>query len=240
MLELHGMKKFICLFLLFSIPLTVIGNQAGNPTPQQQQPQRQPAPGKKFVDTPFGLQEVDISDPRPAVAIGPPLAAPPPAGPVAAQPAPAQPAAAPAQAPNPQADPVIPISLRFDNSDIYPVIRIITEALGLSYVIDPRVKGAVNMVTSGELRRSDLLPILEMILKMNGATMIKVGNIYNIVPADQANRNPLEVQDTQRSNAPDDQIVLHVLRMKYVAATEMARLLTPYLSEGGNIVVHES
>src|SRR5437867_4946123 len=127
MLELHGMKKFICLFLLFSIPLTVIGNQAGNPTPQQQQPQRQPAPGKKFVDTPFGLQEVDVSDPRPAVAVGPPLPAPPPpAGPAAAPApaqAPAQAAAAPAQNVN---DPVIPISLRFDNQDIYAVIRIIT------------------------------------------------------------------------------------------------------------------
>src|SRR5436190_19532311 len=235
--ELHGMKKSVCLFLVFWIPLTVVGKQAGNQAPpqapQQQAPQPQPGPGKKFVDTPFGPQEVDVSDPRPAIAVGPPLPAPAPAGPAAAQPA-----AAPTQAP--QADPVIPISLRFDNSDIYPVIRIIADALGLSYVIDPRVKGTVNMTTSGDLRRSDLLPILETILKINGATMIKAGIIYNIVPVDTANRNPLEVQDMQRPTAPDDQMVLHILRMKYVAATEMARLLTPYLSEGGTIVVHDS
>ena len=243
------MKKLVCSVLLCLIPLMVIGIKA-SPSVSQQQPQREPAPGKKFVDTPFGLQEVDVSDPRPAIAVGPPLPAPPPAGPAAAQPAPVPPAT-PAQAPatpapnvqtpqDAQADPVIPISLRFDNQDIYAVIRIITDALRINYVIDPRVKGTVNLVTSGDLRRSDLFPILETILKMNGATMVQVGNLYNIIPTDQAVRNPLQVQDMQRPAAPDDQIVLYVLRMKYVAGAEMARLLTPYLSEGANIVVYET
>ena len=225
------MKKSVCFFLLCLIPLTAIGNQAAPPAPEQQAPPRQPGPGKKFVDTPFGFQEVDISDPRPAVVVGPP--APPPAGPAAAQPTPAAPQTT-------QADPVIPISLRFDNSDIYPVIRIITEALGLNYVIDPRVKGTVNLITSGDLRRSDLLPILETILKMNGATMVRVGNLYNIIPSDQGIRTPLEVQDSRLPVAPDDQIVLYILRMKYVPGSEMSRLLAPYLSEGASIVVNET
>ncbi|PYS33430.1 MAG: hypothetical protein DMG14_31910, partial [Acidobacteria bacterium] len=44
-------------------------------------------------------------------------------------------------------------------------------------------------------------------------------------------------QDTQQPVASDDQIVLQVIAMKFVAAEEMSRLLMPYLSEGGNIVV---
>src|SRR5262249_9957684 len=169
--------------------------------------------------------------PRPAPAPPNPLRVAHPRPPAQAQPPAAQP---------PQNDPVVNISLRFDNSDIYPVIRIIAEALGLNYSIDPRVKGTVNLITSGDLHRSDLFPILESILKMNGATMIRVGNLYNIVPADSALRNPLQVQDSRLSTAPDDQMVIYVLRMKYVSAGDMAKLLTPYLSEGGNLVIHDT
>ncbi|MBI4474842.1 MAG: type II secretion system secretin GspD [Acidobacteria bacterium] len=223
------MKKFIRLLGLLFIILVLIDNKAPSYAGvAQQQSQPQPAPGKKFVQGLFGLLEVDLSDPRPGVAFGPPLpqTTTPPA-PVAAQPAPA------AQA---QADQVVPVVLNFDNTDIHPVVRIIGEILGINYVIDPTVRGTVNLNTAGQLQRSDLLPILEAILKMNGATMVRAGNFYQIVPANTAVRMPVEVQSARPGISPDDQIVLQVVRMKFVAAEEMARLLTPYMSEAGNIV----
>src|SRR4030095_10730086 len=108
--------------------------------------------------------------------------------PAAAQPAP--------QTSQPQADEAATISLHLDNTDIYQVIRIIGDYLQLNYIIDPAVKGTVNINTAGQLRKSDLLPILETILKINGATMVKTGSFYQIVPATNAIRQPLEVQES--------------------------------------------
>ena len=134
-----------------------------------------------------------------------------------------------------------PISLILDNADIYQVIRIIGDALALNYVIDPAVQGTVNISTSDTLRTSDLLPLLETILKINGATMIQTGNFYQIVPANTAVREPVPLQnDVPEQVALDDRIVIQVVRMRYVAATEMSQLLTPYLSDAGNIVVYDS
>src|SRR6185436_9184458 len=113
-------------------------------------------------------------------------------------------------------------------------IDIIAGALNLNYVVDPAVKGTVNLHTGSTLRRSDLLPILETILKINGATMVQSGNFYQIVPSATASRLPLSIQ-SQATASPDDQIVIQVVRMKFVAATEMERLMRPYLSDGGNI-----
>ena len=213
----------------------------GVPSAAQEQQQRQ----KIIIQTPFGPKEVDApapgtpeppaQPPAPQQPQAAPLAPPPPAPvPAAAQPAPQ----APAQPQ--QADEAAPISLHLDNTDIYQIIRIIGDTLGLNYIIDPAVKGTVNINTSGNLRRSDLLPILETILKINGATMVKVGNFYQIVPANTAIRQPLAVQEQVSQAAPDDQIVLQIIRMKFVAASEMQRLLMPYLSEGANIVVHDA
>jgi len=130
------------------------------------------------------------------------------------------------------------ISLFFDNVDIHQIIRIIGDELGLNYIVDPAVQGAVNINTSGILQRSDLLPILETILRINGATIIQTGNFYEIVPATVALRQSLPVQDNLLGVSPNDQFVIQVVRMNFVAASEMSQLLTPYLSEGANIVVH--
>jgi hypothetical protein len=53
---------FLVGILLFDAPLRMLAGAA------PQAPQVQPGPGKKLVTTPFGPIEVDISDPRPAIA----------------------------------------------------------------------------------------------------------------------------------------------------------------------------
>ena len=133
-----------------------------------------------------------------------------------------------------------PISLFLDNADIHQIIRIIGDALAINYVVDPTVQGTVNINTAGNLQRSDLLPILETILRINGATMVRTGNFYQIVPANEAANQALPVQDDPQPLLPDDQFVIQLVRMRFVAATEMSTLLRPFLSEGANIVVHET
>ena len=145
-----------------------------------------------------------------------------------------------AQEPPPAPQDEAPISLFLDNADIHQIIQIIGETLGINYVVDPRIQGTVNINTAGNLQRSDLLPILETILRINGATILQNGNFYEIVPANAALRQALPVQDDAQPLRVDDQFVIQVVRMKFVSASEMSQLLTPYLSEGANIVVHEA
>jgi len=214
----------IFLFLLQILLLTGLTTAAQ----QQQQPNLQ--------QTPFGVREIPGPPPQPQQ----PAPTPAPAQPQPAAPTPAAAQPAPAQPAQPQqTDDVVPFTLRMDNADIYGVIRIIADTLGLNYIIDPGIKGSVNIYTSGNLRRSDLLPLLETLLKINGATMVKVGNFYQIVPAPSAIRQPLTIQQSLQP-ALDDQIVIQVIRMKFVSAAEMAKILTPYLSEGASIATHEN
>src|SRR5262249_40172756 len=138
----------------------------------------------------------------------------------------------PQPSPLPQDDAASPVQLRLVNGDVRQVIQIIGQALGLNYIIDPAVKGTVDINTSEMLHKSDLLPILESILKINGAKMIKTGNFYQIVPANTAARQPIEVIERERqATAPDDQVVMQIIRMKFVAASEISKILTPYLSD---------
>jgi general secretion pathway protein D len=196
--------------------------------------------GTTTIQTPFGPKEIPAT-PAQQPAPQPPAAAAPPQ--VTTPPPPQNPgnvAAQPQAPPTAQQEDNAPIALHFVNQDIRQVIQIIGDALRLNYIVDPMVRGTVDINTSDTLRRSDLLPILESILKINGATMIRTGNFYQIVPANTAARQPIEVIDQQARLAPDDQVVMQIIRMKFVAASEMSKILMPYLSEAGTVVVHDT
>ena len=92
----------------------------------------------------------------------------------------------------PGAEETVPIALHLENADLRQVIGIIAAELKINYVIDPKVEGTVNINTLGEVRRSDLFPLLQMILRINGATAVQTGNFYRIVPLSEMQRLPIE------------------------------------------------
>jgi general secretion pathway protein D len=134
------------------------------------------------------------------------------------------------------------VGFRLENADLLQFVSLVAEELKLNYVVDPGVKGAVTISTSGDLKPDDLLPILETVLKMNGATAIKTGSFYRIVPLAAAPRNPLGIS-TEANGAKlpgDERILMQIIPLKFVFAADMAKILTPFLSEGGTVAAHEA
>ena len=169
----------------------------------------------------------------------------PPADPPGKQPA-QEPGEPPAQEPEapPAAGPTRPgarISLHLENANLLQVIGLIAAELKMNYVVDPGVKGVVNINTLGNLRHEDLLPLLQAILRANGASAIQSGSFWRIVPLEQAPRVPLPLtQDPTGANLPpDDRMVMNVVALRFVTAADMSKVLGSYLSETGHIVTHE-
>jgi len=75
------------------------------------------------------------------------------------------------------------IKLNFQNADLLQVVKVILgDMLGATYVVDPAVQGEVTMQTSRPLSRTDLVPTLELLLRMNDAAIVMDGAVYRIVP----------------------------------------------------------
>jgi general secretion pathway protein D len=129
------------------------------------------------------------------------------------------------------------VGFRLENADLVQFINLVAGELKLNYVLDPTVKGVVTISTSGELKPADLFPILETVLKMNGATAVKVGNLYRIVPVVAAPKNPLGVSTSGATLPADDRMMMQIIPLKFVFAADMAKMLTPFLSEGGQVTV---
>ncbi len=134
------------------------------------------------------------------------------------------------------------VALNLENADLYQVLRIIGSELKINYVVDPNVKGAVTINTSGTVSRGSLFSILESILQINGAAMVKAEGYYRVVPIAEAKLSalPLEFAKTPgAAPAPGDTLVLQVITMKFVSAAEMSKILAPFVTPAGEIVVND-
>ncbi|MDD1607201.1 MAG: type II secretion system secretin GspD, partial [Methylococcaceae bacterium] len=118
-------------------------------------------------------------------------------------------------------------SLNFDDADLAEVAKtILSDSLGENYVLSPEVKGRVTLQTTQALTKDELLPTLEMVLRMNNAALVKDGNIYHIEPA--ANALYSSELSIGRNMAGYQTKVIPV---RNVAAEEMSKLLKPLVQE---------
>lgn len=121
-------------------------------------------------------------------------------------------------------------------------IRNVASELKLNYVLDPRVQGVVDIHTFGQMRRNDLMAVLETVLEINGAAIVKTGSVYRIVPSQSTRQLPLDVrrEPGPSDSPPGENRVLQIVPTNFVPAADMAEVLTPYLSEGGDINHHQA
>jgi general secretion pathway protein D len=158
---------------------------------------------------------------RPASAQPPPPAAPPPD------------VGVPPPAAGPDASDAI--VLNFEGADIREVIHSLAGALGINYLIDPRVEGQVTIRTTGKIPRAELFPIFNQILRSIGIAAVRVGEVYNIVPIAEAKTRAIVSRAAMAQMTKDDLFVVELVGVKNLAAQEMATLIQPFLTPGGDV-----
>ncbi|MCC6262340.1 MAG: type II secretion system secretin GspD [Bryobacterales bacterium] len=148
--------------------------------------------------------------------------------------APAQPAAAPSPAPVQASQSLV---LDFNGADLRTVIDLLARQLRINYILDPRVDGAVTIKTYGEIRAVEVRSILETILRINGASMVQVGDIFRIVPATDAVNLPLSpMVNASTAQLPGgEEAVLNLLFLKYATVKEMEGVVRPFLGQGAQV-----
>ena len=116
-------------------------------------------------------------------------------------------------------------SLNFDEADLGEVAKVVlSDILGESYVLSPKVTGKVTLQTTEPLTKEELLPTLEMVLRMNNAALVKDGRIYHIEPTADA----LFTSDLSARTAGYQ---TRVIPVKNVAVKDIADIIKPLVHD---------
>ena len=116
-------------------------------------------------------------------------------------------------------------SLNFDDADLGEVAKVVlSDILGQNYVLSPKVAGRVTLQTTEALTKEELIPTLEMVLRMNNAALVKDGHIYHIEPTAEA----LFISNIASSRVGYQ---TRIIPVKNVAVQEVADIIKPLVHE---------
>jgi len=122
------------------------------------------------------------------------------------------------------------ITLNFEGQGIQEVVHaILGHMFEENYVIAPGVSGEVTFSTARPIKRDQVMSVLEMLLRWNGATLIWREGRYHVVPVSDAVRGNLVPRTDSAGNARGYEVM--AVPLEFVSAGKMAEILEPWVRE---------
>jgi general secretion pathway protein D len=108
---------------------------------------------------------------------------------------------------------------------------VLGDMIGVNYVVDPRVDGVVSVQTTQPVTKAGALELFQAALAPIGAVLVQSRGIYRITPADQTATGAVSTGNAPGGNAVGGNGI-RVVQLKFVSATELARVLEPMVPKG--------
>ncbi len=125
-------------------------------------------------------------------------------------------------------------ALNFVGADIESVIKAVGHYTNITFVIDPRVKGTLTVVSEKPVTKSQAFSLLTSALRLQGYAVVSGDGFAKVVPEADAKlqAGPTQIDGTQ---AKGDQIVSQIFRLNYESAANVVTVLRPLISPNNTI-----
>ncbi|MBL6854211.1 MAG: type II secretion system secretin GspD [Alphaproteobacteria bacterium] len=143
----------------------------------------------------------------------------------------------PAPPHKPPRDEQATIALNFVDSDVRDVAKaILGDYLHLNYELAPDLKGKVTIQTSQPLTRSQVMPIFDQLLRLNGMAVVLSNGVYRVAPIGETGPTVGPAAPSPHDRRGLMGYGIEVVPIKFISATEMKKLLEPLAPTQG--IVH--
>jgi len=125
-------------------------------------------------------------------------------------------------------------TLNLKDADIRVFIATVSEITGKSFIVDPRVEGKVNVVSTKPMDAAEVYRTFESVLRVHGFAAVPSGSMVKIVP------EAIAKQDGDAGTAPSggpDAIVTRVVELKHVGANELLPILQQLVPQSGQVAL---
>ncbi|PKN35752.1 MAG: hypothetical protein CVU61_02710 [Deltaproteobacteria bacterium HGW-Deltaproteobacteria-19] len=108
----------------------------------------------------------------------------------------------------------------------------------VNYIIDPRVKGRVTFRSVAPIAQENVLPLMEVILRLNGVAVVEDSGLYRIIPISEIAREPaaIGIGRTEKNVKLQGTALLQVIPIRYTLSSEIVKLISPFLSTNAALV----
>jgi len=133
------------------------------------------------------------------------------------------------------------VTLNFVNADIEGVVKAVSEITGKNFVLDPRVKGTINIVSAKPMSRALVYEVFLSAMRLQGFTAVEERGRVAIVPEIDAKLHQSATLGPQdKSRAAGDVIQTQVFKLQYESATQMVPVLRPLIASNNTITAYQN
>ncbi|MBV6322746.1 type II secretion system secretin GspD [Duganella violaceipulchra] len=127
-------------------------------------------------------------------------------------------------------------ALNFVGADIESVIKAVGHYTNITFVIDPRVKGTLTVVSEKPVTKSQAFGLLTSALRLQGYAVVSGDGYAKVVPEADAKlqAGPTQVGAGQ-ATAKGDQVVSQIFHLNYESAANVVTVLRPLISPNNTI-----
>ena len=129
------------------------------------------------------------------------------------------------------------ITLNFNAADIEAVARTMGVISGMNVVVDPRVKGQINLVSEKSVSPQVAMAQFLTSLRMQGFTMVESAGLFKVVPEADAKLQSAAVETSESApkGAAGAQITTQIFKLNFESANNLVTILRPLISPNNTI-----
>ena len=129
------------------------------------------------------------------------------------------------------------LTLDFRDTDINAVIDAVAKLTGRNFIIDPRVKGKVTVITHKALTPDEVYQVFLSLLKVHGFAAVPGTHAIKIVPEVNAKQDTIRTVRRARFDEGDE-MVTEVIPIRHVAAAQLVPILRPLVPQRGHLAAY--
>ncbi|MBU3596034.1 type II secretion system secretin GspD [Polynucleobacter sp. 86C-FISCH] len=126
------------------------------------------------------------------------------------------------------------VTLSFSNADIESVASVLAKATGQTILVDPKVKGTINLISNRPLIKAKAIDAFSTALRTSGFALVDVNGVYRVVAEADAKLISNSVT-TSKGKQEGDQIITRVFKLNFESANNLLPVLRPLVSPNNTI-----
>lgn len=130
-----------------------------------------------------------------------------------------------------------PVTLNLKDADINALVESMSVLTGKNFIVDPRVRGRVTIISAKPMDEKELYEVFLAVLAVHGFAAVPGDKVIKIVPAAGAKQEGIPTVD-QRIGVEPDQIVTRVIQVQNVAAAQIVPILRPLIPPQGHLAAY--
>ena len=129
------------------------------------------------------------------------------------------------------------VTLNLKDADIGALISTVAEVADKNFIVDPRVKGKVTVVSSRPMNSDEVYQVFLSILKVHGFAAVPSGEVIKIIPDVNAKQDSIPTT-TAAEPGEGDEMVTRVVQVDNVGAAQLVPILRPLVPQQGHLAAY--